>query len=235
MFPYVGISDVWHSYWKVLKNGTFVTLSVSGTCGLFMIVSILIQMTKYLQLQFHISPSRASLLVGKWRSKYFCNLNWFIFGIFLSVEDIRNDMSWSISKFCHIFFIYKFSRNSTQRDHWNPCFTPLQILVNIVGVRQNNEIKIKMCKVYITFKSSLQIVSATFLNFKWSANTGVIFALVLWLKSREQHGTLKRLIYKIFSIQSVGQRLFPLFYCRAQWVGIEHQWSVTVGILNEKI
>ena len=62
---HVVISDVWQAYSKVFKNGSFVILSVSGTCALFMIVSVLIQMTKYLQLQFHISPSRSSLLVGK--------------------------------------------------------------------------------------------------------------------------------------------------------------------------
>ena len=59
------LTDILGSFWRVLSNGPYVVLVLSGTCGLFMLISLFFQMTKYLQIQFQLSPTKASLTVGR--------------------------------------------------------------------------------------------------------------------------------------------------------------------------
>ena len=59
-------SDILSSFSRVITNGTYMVLTVSGTCSIFLIISLFMQMTKYLQIQFQVSPTKASLIVGKY-------------------------------------------------------------------------------------------------------------------------------------------------------------------------
>ncbi len=63
-------SDVLHSFWQVLRNIPWLIMTFTAVCAIFLIVSLVIQMTKYLQLQFHLQASKASLLVGEYPKPY---------------------------------------------------------------------------------------------------------------------------------------------------------------------
>ena len=60
------VSDVLYSFGRVLCNLPWLVLTLSGVFSVFMVVSLMVQMTKYLQLQFHVKASKASLLVGEY-------------------------------------------------------------------------------------------------------------------------------------------------------------------------
>ncbi len=62
---FTSIADVLQSFGAVVRNVAFVVLVLSASCALFIIISLFTQMTKYLQLQFHVTPTKASLIVGQ--------------------------------------------------------------------------------------------------------------------------------------------------------------------------
>lgn len=59
-------SDVVTSFSRVLRNGTFMTVTLAGVCLWFLMVSYLIQTPKYFELQYRMAAFKANLVVGEY-------------------------------------------------------------------------------------------------------------------------------------------------------------------------